>query len=574
MTQVKIEGFVPTAQPSKDMVKLSFKLHSIILLVGPDCSGKTDFVKGWLMPQLKIAQIGKKRISISHLDIDQISKEMLDNPFALKTDREFTQVLDQSIDVLLNKVKNLTSYPVNSDFIIIDTIGLDPDFRAEVLKIGEENHYQVSALIFDFDDKKQYCDLESNRVASPKQLKDLRRTLSGGINKSDYESVQIIHSKDFFKYEIVIEDYSSYDQYILPDGPEYIIVGDIHGCLDEFISLLKLNGFEIDAYQRVSHPDGKKVVLVGDIIDKGYAIKEVIEFVYVNREFFYMVIGNHENFVVKALRGIIKNNDRPSNLVVDEYFNTYTMLNEPTLPKEPKEPIKPEGEELKQKYEKASLAYSLHRKEDDEPVLNYERFEKRLMESYEKSIISYFEDKKQYDERLKEYNAFLSLTQEQKDVRKTVREKLLAIYDSMKAFFIHKDFVVTHAPTEKKYLGKITSESLRASRDFRYPKQRDFKLSDEFMLAFDERIAFLKLEANDLHPIHIYGHVMSKEVSRFKNKLAIDTGCVAGGKLSSIIVRGSKVETKTVPVVDESKIYKTELYNFFEQIRETNNSEI
>lgn len=573
MTQhsIKIEGFVPGPQSQRDMVTLSFKLHTIILLVGPDCAGKTCFVMEQLMPQLKMAQIGLKKIIIADVELDQIAKGLLDNPFANKNDREFIQIAEQSQDILFSHVKNFASYPVNADFIIIDSTGLDPDFRTEILRIAEENNYNVSALIFDFNNKKEYCKTNEShsviREASPKQLKDLRRTLSGGLSKKDYESVQTIVSKDFFQYEIVIENYSSYDQFILPEGPEYVIIGDIHGCLDEFIALLKLNGFEIGEDQRVSHPEGKKVVLIGDLIDKGYAIKEVIEFVYVNRDVFYMVIGNHENFVVKALRGIIKNHDRPSNVVVDEYFNTYIMLNEPVSPKEPKEPVKPEGEELKQKYEKASAAYSIHRKDGDEPVLNYERFTSRLMENYEKSFANYLADKKEYEELLREYNVFLNLTQEARDERKAVKEKLLAIYDSMKAFFIHRDFIVTHAPTEKIYLGKISPESLRASRDFRYPKQRDYAFFDEFRLAFDERTAFLKVEARDLHPIHVYGHVMTKEVSRLKNKLAIDTGCVAGGKLSSVIIRGSKVEIKSVSVIDESKVHKAELYNFFEQVR-------
>lgn len=530
MTQVKIEGFVPTAQSKEDMVKLSFKLHSIILLVGPDCSGKTRFVMEQLMPQLKMAQTGQKRISISHLDIDQISKELLDNPFALKTEREFIQIEEQAKDILFNKVKNCAAYPVNTDFIIVDTIGLDSDFRAEILKLGEENHYHVSVLVFDFDDKKEYSDIEGGirREASLKQLKDLRRVLSGGMSKKDYESIQTIVSKKFFQYEITIEDYSAYDQFILPDGPEYVIIGDIHGCLDEFISLLKLNGFEIGVDQKITHPEGKRVVLIGDLIDKGYNIKGVIDFVYTNLDMFYMVIGNHENFVYKVLKGILKKGEIATSEVREEFFNSIGLLEEIQPPRKPQEPGKNSNAILELKYSK---------------------------------------DMQEYEQLMRE---FIPLTIEESAQRKETREKFFIIFESMKAFFVHKDFVVTHAPTERKYLGKISSDGLRAARDFRYPKRRDFKMFFEFILEFDERVKFLKSEASDLHPFHVFGHVMTKEHSRFKNKIAIDTGCVAGGKLTSAIIKNNRIFTKSVSVIDESKFHKAELYNFFEQVRDGN----
>ena len=49
-----------------------------------------------------------------------------------------------------------------------------------------------------------------------------------------------------------------------------------------------------------------------------------------------------------------------------------------------------------------------------------------------------------------------------------------------------------------------------------------------------------------------------------KNKIDIDTGCVAGGELTSIVVgKYRKIVTESVPAGEKLKGNKHELYNFF-----------
>lgn len=47
--QVKLEGFVPTESAKIIEFKLNFKLHTIIMFIGPDGSGKTQFAMEQLM---------------------------------------------------------------------------------------------------------------------------------------------------------------------------------------------------------------------------------------------------------------------------------------------------------------------------------------------------------------------------------------------------------------------------------------------------------------------------------------------------------------------------------------------
>ena len=70
-------------------------------------------------------------------------------------------------------------------------------------------------------------------------------------------------------------------------GP-FDIIGDIHGCFDELIELLGKLGYLLARDERgsfvVSHPTGRRVVFLGDLVDRGPKIAEVLQLVRSNLE--------------------------------------------------------------------------------------------------------------------------------------------------------------------------------------------------------------------------------------------------------------------------------------------------
>ena len=64
---------------------------------------------------------------------------------------------------------------------------------------------------------------------------------------------------------------------------KYIIVGDIHGCYDEFMELL----------DKCDYQDGDTVISVGDLIDRGSHSRKVLEWFVLNDGL--VVEGNHDN---------------------------------------------------------------------------------------------------------------------------------------------------------------------------------------------------------------------------------------------------------------------------------------
>ena len=80
----------------------------------------------------------------------------------------------------------------------------------------------------------------------------------------------------------------------------YDIIGDIHGHATELETLLKRLGYREEA-GRFRHPGGRKVVFLGDYIDRGPEIRRVLQIVrgMIDAGEARGILGNHE---VNALR--------------------------------------------------------------------------------------------------------------------------------------------------------------------------------------------------------------------------------------------------------------------------------
>ncbi len=126
---------------------------------------------------------------------------------------------------------------------------------------------------------------------------------------------------------------------LLPTQYEYIIIGDVHGCIDELKSLLIKQGFLItkDDFIEISkESEHKSIILLGDFIDKGSDEKltQTIEFIHKNyyhlnqeRQRFYLIEGNHENMVYRYISNDTSLVITPKTIKNKEkYYNTVALL--------------------------------------------------------------------------------------------------------------------------------------------------------------------------------------------------------------------------------------------------------
>ena len=94
-------------------------------------------------------------------------------------------------------------------------------------------------------------------------------------------------------------------------GP-FDIVGDVHGCLGELISLLRMLDYAVvetgeapESSFKVEAPPGRRVVFVGDLVDRGPdtpgVLRLVMSMVAAGQAF--CVQGNHDVKLVRWLEG-------------------------------------------------------------------------------------------------------------------------------------------------------------------------------------------------------------------------------------------------------------------------------
>ncbi len=101
------------------------------------------------------------------------------------------------------------------------------------------------------------------------------------------------------------------DRFIDDSGP-FDLIGDVHGCAGELERLLHRLGYEV-RYEgvagsrdyRIRHPEGRKAVLLGDLVDRGPRTPDVMRLAMhlVETGAGYCVVGNHDDKFRRWLAG-------------------------------------------------------------------------------------------------------------------------------------------------------------------------------------------------------------------------------------------------------------------------------
>ena len=116
-----------------------------------------------------------------------------------------------------------------------------------------------------------------------------------------------------------------------------------------------------------------------------------------------------------------------------------------------------------------------------------------------------------------------------------LRNKFFELYENYSYDFIElPNAILTHAPCQIKHLGKTDSISIKNQKTCMYPKEKDYVNEEDYLNAKEQYLSFLNTEAESNQPFHIFGHIITKDAFSNRNKFGIDTGCYAGGKLTTI----------------------------------------
>ncbi|GFN31482.1 AAA family ATPase [Paenibacillus xylaniclasticus] len=315
-------------------MEIKTKMHTIYLLVGATECGKTTFAQEVLLPQLRLEDASRNwRANVQYLSSDAIRQELLGYAYD-KYDQVMLEASSHTFQLLFERLKLVTSFPINAEFVVVDTTGLAEDFRSKVRAVAQENNYNVEVILFDYRSRDDYYVSERSRRLITNHLNRLRKEVLPVLSREGYEQVHKVRAKDFYDpgsgavnpaYRVTVQDAEAYVASLLLQEWNYIVVGDVHECVQELQGLLTSYGYIIDNGKLLASDAlySTSVILAGDWIDKGKQTRDIIEFLYDNREHFLFVMGNHENFVYKYIKGDIQGIEPE---LLEAYFDSTQVL--------------------------------------------------------------------------------------------------------------------------------------------------------------------------------------------------------------------------------------------------------
>ena len=263
---------------------------SLILLIGPSGSGKSTFARKHFKPT-----------------------EVLSSDFCrgLVSDDETDQTATNDAFEVLRFIaaKRLAAGKVT----VIDATNVQVEARKPLVALAREYHYLTVAIVFNMPAK--LCQ-ERNEVRPDRNFKShvvrqqsqqLRRSLRG-LKREGFRNFLYVMSTPEDVETVQVERQPLWVNRTDEQGP-FDIIGDIHGCFDELVELLEELGYEISTQPNgetvVQPPQGRKAVFVGDFVDRGPKVAEVLRLVMGMQKTgtAICVPGNHDVKLVRALRG-------------------------------------------------------------------------------------------------------------------------------------------------------------------------------------------------------------------------------------------------------------------------------
>ena len=194
---------------------------------------------------------------------------------------------------------------------VIDATNVQPEARKSLIALAREFHCLPVALVLDFPER--IC-RERNALRSDRNFGDhvirnqcsqLRKSLRG-LEREGFRHVSIFRSPEELE-GLTVRREPLWNNKKTEAGP-FDIVGDIHGCLDETLELIGRLGYSVDLEEgryKVAHPEGRKLIFVGDLVDRGPNSPGVIRLAMdtVASGVAFCVAGNHDVKLSRALRG-------------------------------------------------------------------------------------------------------------------------------------------------------------------------------------------------------------------------------------------------------------------------------
>lgn len=271
---------------------------SLVVLVGPSGSGKSTFARKHFLPT-----------------------EVLSSDYCrgLVSDDENSQAAtNDAFDVLhFIAAKRLA----RGHLTVIDATNVQPEARKPLVHLAKSFHCLPVAIVLNPPEK--VCHERNrnrdDRMFGPhvvqQQRSQLRRSLKA-LKREGFRHIFVMDSVEEIE-AASIERVPLWNDRKDEHGP-FDIFGDIHGCCDELEELLARLGYTTRINDEIgqsassliqptvyAHPEGRKAVFVGDLVDRGPRVLDTVRLVasMVAAGTGICVPGNHDMKLLRKLNG-------------------------------------------------------------------------------------------------------------------------------------------------------------------------------------------------------------------------------------------------------------------------------
>ena len=274
-------------------MKITIPELSLVALIGPSGSGKSYFASRHFKPT-EVVSSDACRAMVADDATDQAATP---DAFAVLEFIAATRL----------RAGRLT---------VIDATSVQPQARKSLVDLAKEHDCPAVAIVLNMPEalclarNRERPDRSFGRRVVYQQASQLRRSLRG-LKREGFRYVFMLNSPEEAE-AATIERAPMWTNLRQERGP-FDIIGDVHGCFDELVTLLERLGYVVEARAdasgetrfSVTHPQGRKAVFVGDLVDRGPGVADVLRLVMSMTAdgVGLCVAGNHESKLVRKLQG-------------------------------------------------------------------------------------------------------------------------------------------------------------------------------------------------------------------------------------------------------------------------------
>jgi len=245
------------------MGKINLKAGKLYILSGIPGSGKSSILKR--LPSEMI------------ISSDKVRENLMGHLFSFNKKTQKRRSEDRNEEVFEIVKSTLKARLKERLTTFLDATNVSDKVRGAYVKMAKEYNVEVEILIFDDIERAIKQNQERDFIVPEYAMK---RMIENFETTSKYP-FRTVTCDD--QIELTINEIDS--------DIKLDIIGDIHGLYDEFISFMAKLGYDEEG----NHPENRKMVILGDFIDRGLQSTEMISLVKkLVSNGHYAIMGNHE----------------------------------------------------------------------------------------------------------------------------------------------------------------------------------------------------------------------------------------------------------------------------------------